>query len=248
MQIVLFVLASIISWFFSMLAGGGSSLILMPVVGTFLGAQAIPAILTIGGLCGNSERMYIYRDRINWQIVRWELPGAVIGAILGAFSLSQLTLEWLAIVVALFLLVSALSFFCKSQDINFTVKAWYFLPTGFIYAFLSGLIGSMGPIFAPLYFSFGLQKEAVIATQATNRVVIHCIKLVAYGVFGTLQLSHVGYGLIVGASAFIGNWLGSLVLEKISEQRFRQLVFSFLLFSGFFMLWQHRAVVGLSSF
>ncbi|MGK7889781.1 MAG: sulfite exporter TauE/SafE family protein [Leptolyngbyaceae cyanobacterium] len=248
MQIALFVLASIISWFFSMLAGGGSSLILMPVVGTFLGAQAIPTILTIGGLFGNSERVYIYREKINWQILRWELPGAVIGAILGAFSLSQLTLEWLAIVVALFLLISATSFFFKRQEVNFTVKAWYFLPAGFVYAFLSGLIGSMGPIFAPLYFGFGLQKEGVIATQATNRVVIHCIKLVAYSAFGTLQLSHIGYGLIVGASAFIGNWLGSLVLERISEQRFRQFVFAFLMFSGFFLLWQHRAVMGVSQF
>ncbi|NEQ99204.1 MAG: sulfite exporter TauE/SafE family protein [Cyanothece sp. SIO2G6] len=228
-----------------MLAGGGSSLILMPVVGSFLGAQAIPPILTIGGLFGNSERVYIYRQKINWQILRWELPGALVGAILGAFSLSKLTLEWLAIVVALFLLVSAISFFSKGQNVGFAVKAWYFLPAGFVYAFLSGLIGSMGPIFAPLYFGFGLQKEAVIATQATNRVVIHCIKLVAYTVFGTLQLSNVGYGVVVGLSAFLGNWLGGLVLAKISEQRFRQLVFSFLIFSGSFMLWQHRAVMGL---
>jgi len=244
--IVLLAIASTASWFFSMLAGGGSSLILMPLVGGLLGTQAIPLVMTISGIIGNSERVVVYRDRINWSILRWELPGAVIGAILGAFSLSQLKLEWLSGLVAIFIILSAARFFLKGSEPTFRIKLWYFLPAGFIYAFLSGLIGSMGPIFASFYINAGLEKEAVLATQATNRIVIHAVKILAYIGFGVFHLSHFGYGLLIGCSAVLGNWLGGLMLEKISEQRFQRLVFSLLMMSGFLLLWQSRAIAGLA--
>lgn len=240
MTFIFLVLASIVGWFISLLAGGGSSLLLMPIVGAFLGVEAIPAIITVGGIFGNSERVYTYWKDINWTILRWDLAGAIFGAVFGAFTLSNLRLEWLTVLVAGFLIVSAATFFFNNENLSFQVEAWYFLPAGFIYAFLSGLIGSMGPLLAPLYINYGLQKEQLLATQATNRVVIHCIKIVAYAFFGSLQLSYIGYGVLIGLAAFPGNWLGGLVLKRISERRFRQLVFSFIFFSGFYLLWQQR--------
>ena len=233
-------LASIVGWFISTLAGGGSSFILMPIIGMFLGAQAIPSIITIGGIFGNSERVYVYWNQINWQILKWDLPGATVGAILGAFTLSQLNLEWVTILVAGFLIVSAISFFFQKNEQSFPVKTWYFLPSGFIYAFLSGLIGSIGPLLAPFYINYGLKKEEILATQATNRILIHSIKVIAYWFFGNLQISYVGYGILIGLASFPGNFLGGLVLDKISEKIFRRLVFSFVLFSGLLILWQHR--------
>lgn len=97
-------LASILGWFVSTLAGGGSSLILIPLVGMMLGTAAIPPVITIGCIFGNGERSLAYRDRINWQVIRWELPGALIGSILGVFTLTTLKLEWLTILIAIFLI------------------------------------------------------------------------------------------------------------------------------------------------
>ncbi|NEO13694.1 MAG: sulfite exporter TauE/SafE family protein [Moorea sp. SIO4G2] len=244
MLLLLLALTSVLGWFVSIIVGGGSSLILMPIVGIFLGAQAIPPIITIGGIFGNAERIYVYWSNVNWKILKWEIPAAVVGALLGAFTLSKLDLEWLTIIVAAFLIISAISSFLKKNEQSFTVKMWYFIPGGFIHAFLSGLIGSMGPILAPFYINYGLKKEELLATQAIDRLVVHCIKLIAYGVFGMLQLPYIGYGLVIGLASFPGNWLGGLVLEKISERLFRQLVFSFVMFSGFFIFWEHRQVVG----
>ena len=157
--------------------------------------------------------------------------------------MTQLDLEWLTIIVAGFLILSSTSFLFKKNDNSFTVKAWYFLPAGFIYAFLSGLIGSMGPLLAPFYINYGLKKEELLATQATSRFVIHGIKIVAYGLFGALQSSYIAYGVLIGLAAFPGNWLGGLVLERMSEKLFQQLVFSFVMFTGLLILWQHRQVL-----
>lgn len=50
-------LTSTVGWFFSTLAGGGSSLILIPVVGHLLGAAVVPPVITVGGIFGNIERV-----------------------------------------------------------------------------------------------------------------------------------------------------------------------------------------------
>ena len=119
-----------------------------------------------------------------------------------------------------------------------SVFAWYFLPAGFVYSLLSGILGSMGPMLTPFYIGFGLQKEELLATQATARLVVHTIKIISYGIFGVLVSQHLLYGLITGLAAIPGNYLGHMALQRISERRFRQLVMGFVMFSGLLMLWQ----------
>ncbi len=236
-------LASTLGWFVSTLAGGGSSFLLMPIVGIFLGAVAIPPIITTGAILGNAERAFAYREKINWTVICWELPGAIVGACLGAFMLTQIPVRWLSFLVGLFLFIFGINLIIKNQQQSFLVREWYFLPAGFIYSFLSGIIGSMGPLLAPFYLNYGLEKEELLGTQAFNRVVVHIIKLIAYAIFGTLTLPYFGYGIIIGIAAFPGNWLGHLVLEQISPQLFRRLVIAFVLFSGVFILWEQRTLL-----
>jgi len=236
-------LASIVGWFVSTLAGGGSSFLLMPIVGLFLGATAIPPIITVGAIIGNAERAVAYRQKINWSVISWELPGAIVGGCLGAFMLTQIPVRWLSFVIGLFLLISGINLIIKNQEKSFPVRAWYFLPAGFVYSFLSGIIGSMGPLLAPFYLNYGLQKEELLGTQAVNRIVVHIVKAITYTFFGNLTVPYLGYGLLIGIAAFPGNWLGHLVLEKISPQLFRQLVITFVIFSGAFIIWEQRSLL-----
>lgn len=246
MTLILLSIASAVGWFISSLAGGGSSLILIPMISLFLGTSALPPVITIGGIFGNTERVYTYRQHIDWQILRWDIPGAVVGACLGAFTFTRLQVDWLTILVAVFLLLSACSYVFKGEAKSFTVKTWYFLPASFVYAFLSGVIGSMGPLLVPFYLNYGLQKESLLATQSATRVLIHGVKLIAYAAFGALTLPYVGYGVLIGLAAFPGNWLAHIVLERMSEQRFRQLVTSFVVVSGVLLLWQQRGILAVN--
>ncbi len=238
-------LASTVSWFISTLAGGGSSLILIPVVGMLLGTAAVPPVITVGGVFGNIGRIVAYRSHICWRLVAWELPGAVVGAYCGAFALTRIEIPWLSAAIALFLLGSAVSYGIKGEAASFTVRPWYFLPGGLIYALFSGLIGSMGPLLAPFYLNYGLTKEGLLATQATNRTAVHLIKVVVYSYFGILTVQTAGLGVLMGVAAFPGNWLGQKALKRISEQQFRRLVIGFVTVSGGLLLWDQRQAFGL---
>jgi uncharacterized membrane protein YfcA len=240
MTILLLVLVSSIAWFISSLVGGGSPFIIIPLVSSFLEVPAIPPVITIGMLLGNSQRAFIFWQDIDWWLTWWYLPGAIIGAILGAFVFTQTEVQWLQVLIGLFLVSSVPIYSFQGQEQSCKVHGWFFLPAGFVYAFLSGLIGSMGPILNPFYLNYGLVKEKMIATKSVHVLIVHVAKLVTYAAFGVVTLPYVGYGLVIGIAAVPGNWLGQIALRKISDAQFRQLVFALVSISGFLILWEQR--------
>lgn len=97
----------------------------------------------------------------------------MLGAILGAFVFTQTQLQWLQILLGLFMVSSIFSFGLEKKEQSFQVQGWFFLPAGFVYAFLSGLIGSIGPVLNPFYLNYGLVKEKMIGTKSAHVLVVH---------------------------------------------------------------------------
>jgi uncharacterized membrane protein YfcA len=235
--------ASFVAWFLSMLAGGGSPFILIPLISLWLGVQAVAPVITTGLLVGNSQRSCFFWNHINWTVTAWYVPGAVLGALIGCYGLSQIHAEGFQALVGLGLVGMAISHGLGRKDVQYSVSAWWFLPVALVNAIGSGLIGSTGPIMNPMYLNYGLEKEAMIATKALNKTVLHLVKLTAYLVLGHLSGEYLAYGLVIGLAAIPANWLGKQVLASISAHQFRQLVFTFVAFSGVFMVWQQRDVI-----
>lgn len=240
MTIFVLVLASFVAWFFSMLAGGGSPLVLIPLISLLLGSQAVAPVITVGLLIGNGQRSWLFWRDIDWPVTGWYAPGALCGGILGAYLLSRIHLEWLQPVIALGLVGIGINYWLSQQETTFPVKGWYFLPVSFLNAVGSAIIGSTGPIMNPMYLNYGLDKERMVATKSFNKALLHLIKIVAYAALGELSLEYLGYGLVVGLGAIPANWLGKQVLARMSNQQFRQLAFTFVALSGMIMLWQQR--------
>lgn len=244
MIIFLLALASFVAWFISSLAGGGSPYIIMPMVNLLLDAQAIPPIVTIGMLLGNLQRTCVYWEEVDWKLTGWYFPGAIVGAVLGSFVFTQTKLQWLQVLLGVFLVASAAGFWFKPKKPLLQVKGWFFLPAGFVYAFLSGLLGSIGPILNPFYLNYGLVKENMIGTKSAHVLVVHIAKLITYMLLGAMTTSYLGYGLVIGLAAIPANWLGQMALKRMSEQQFRQFVLALVTISGVFILWDQRDFFG----
>lgn len=228
-----------------MLAGGGSPLVLIPLLSVLLGSQAVAPVITTGLLIGNSQRSLFFWQKIDWRVTAWYLPGCLGGAVLGAYIFTWVEADWLQTLIGLALIGMVLNYWL-GRSLRFfnqtlVMKAWYFLPAAFFNAVGSALIGSTGPIMNPLYFAQGLEKEAMIATKASNKAFLHVIKLISYTSLGVLEPSHIGYGLVIGLGAIPANWIGKWVLERITNDQFRQMVFAFVGISGLIMVWQQRS-------
>lgn len=242
MAILTLALVSFCAWLGSTLAGGGSPFVLIPLVDLMLGTASVTPVITLGMLIGNAHRILLFWRDIDWPLTAWYAPGAVIGAVLGAYTYTQVHLDWLQILTGLFLLVSIVGLGLTPKDTKFTVKAWYILPAAIAKAFVSGLIGTTGPVLNPFYLNYGLNKEQLLATKATHVVMIHTIKLLTYSVLGVLTLKMLGMGFVIGLAAIPANFLGRAILAKMNGQQFRLLVLSTMALSGISMLWGSLAV------
>ena len=244
-MVIWLALTGFLGWLISSLTGGGSPLILIPVLSWFVSPTAIPPIITIGMLCGNAHRVFLYWQNVDWKLFWWYLPGAVLGGSLGAFLFTKTDVEWLMLFLGMFLIISSLaSTFPKTQQI-FTVKPWYFLPGGFIYGFLSGLLGSIGPLLNLFYLNYGLDKEQMLATKSTHMITVHVIKIITYGFLGALSWYDCKYGLLIGLAALPGNWVGKQILAKMTQEQFKYIVLAFVGISGVLILWQKRSLLAI---
>lgn len=243
MTFIYIALAGFAAWTVSTVAGGGGALLLVPAVSFLLGAAAVAPVVTLTTMLGEPVRVYLFRRSIDWQIVRWYLPGALAGAFAGAWLFTEAEAEWLQIVIGLFLISTLWQYRFGEKEESFPVRLWHFLPAGLVVSFFSGLIGTMGPVLNPLYLNYGVVKEDMIATKSVNSLVMHIAKVGTYTAFGALTGRLFLYGLAAGAAAMSANWLGKRLLGEISDRRFRQIVIALMVVSGLGMLWRQREAI-----
>jgi uncharacterized protein len=260
MPIVYLSVVSFFAWIVSTLAGGGSPFILIPLVNLLMGAAAVPPVITIGMFFGNAHRVLLFWRDIDWVLTAWYAPGAIAGAILGAYTFTKIHLDWLQIVIAIFLIVSAVLFELEKSpettvsDLEpsalipeevkpkFQLKAWHIMPAGFVKAYVSGLVGTTGPVLNPFYLRYGLVKEKMIATKATHMTIIHLVKIVTYGLLAAISKEQIIAGLAIGLAAIPANLIGKALLKQMSQSQFRQIVLAFMAIGGAWMIWQQRSL------
>jgi uncharacterized membrane protein YfcA len=261
LPIVYLSVASFFAWIVSTLAGGGSPFILIPLVNLLMGAAAVPPVITIGMFFGNAHRVFLFWRDIDWVLTAWYAPGAIAGAILGAYTFTQIHLDWLQLVIGVFLIVSAFLFEIEkkpekldqklddkfaealiSEEVKpkFQLKAWYIMPAGFLKAYVSGLVGTTGPVLNPFYLRYGLVKEKMIATIATLMTIIHLVKIITYGAFAAMSKEQIVAGLAIGLAAVPANLVGKYILSRMSPDQFRQIVLAFMGVGGIWMLWGQK--------
>ncbi len=237
-------LAGFVSWTLSTLGGGGGALLLAPAVAYLVGSRAVSPVVTLTSLVAEPGRVYLFWRHIDWRVVRWYLPGAVPGAVLGAWVFATLKAEWLQVLLAVFLLSTVVQFRFGERGRAFPMPAWGFLPLGFGVSFFSGLVGATGPVLNPFYLSYGAEKERMIATKGVNSLVMHLTKIGTFASLGALPGEYLAYGVAAGLAALAANWVGKRWLERLSGRRFRQIALAVMVVSGLVMLWGQRDTLG----
>jgi hypothetical protein len=238
MIFVLLFILGLFAWFFSTVAAGGAATLLIPIITFLLGVEMVAPIISVAALSANPSRSFMFRHHIDWQVIRYLLPGSVIGAVIGAWLLTRINVQAIQILLALFLISYVLQDKFSKSKLATKMKLTWFLPLGFSVSFLSGLIGATGPVQNPFMLSYGLEKEQLVGTKAINSLVMQFTKLISYSTFGALSFQIAGYGLILGAGAIIGIFLARNHLENIDELQFRQYTLALMFTCGVVILFK----------
>ncbi|WP_444918279.1 sulfite exporter TauE/SafE family protein [Microbulbifer sp. JMSA003] len=219
---LLLLIFGILIWYISTLAAGGGALLLVPVISFIVGPHLVAPTVTIAKCLASPYRALVFWSYIDWRVVRWLTPGSLVGALLGAYSYTQMSPEWIQIVVGLFLMSTILQYRFGHRERSFPMSLPYFLPLGLVTAFASGLIGAMGPLKNPFLLNYGLEKESLIATKAFNGLLMQLVKLGTYITFSAVSLELAFYGVAAGLGGIIGVTLAKRRLNQVSFKKFRK--------------------------
>lgn len=233
---VLFLLG-IAAFILSTIAGGGGSLVLVPITNLLLGASKTAPILNLGAFIGRPSRLIIFWKHIQWQVCLYYAPAAVAGAWIGAYLFSEIDWSWLQILVGLFLISTVFQYRFGKRKRSFRMRLWYFMPLGILVSLMGTMIGALGPILNPFYLNLGLDKEDLVATKTANSFFMGLSQIGSYTFFGLLTTELWIYGISLGLGATLGNLIGKRFLSNMSSKTFRQWLLGLMVVSGILLIY-----------
>ncbi len=233
--IVLFVVG-VISFSISTISGGGGALMLIPLLNFIVGTTKTAPIINLGAFISRPSRIIIFWKNIVWKVFWYYVPSAMLGAFLAAWFFSEMKINWLQIIVALFLISTFFQYRFGKKEQSFKVQLWHFIPLGFLVSIIGTFTGGMGPILNPFYLNSGITKEALVGTKAANSFFLGIAQISSYTFFGLLTTELWIYGISLGVGATFGNLIGKRLLAKMSSLLFRKLVIIIMVISGVLLL------------
>ncbi len=202
--------------------GFGGAILLLPVLTASVGvAKAVP-ILTFIQIVGNASRVAFARTEINWSAVKGYLVTGVPFAILGAYSFvavpKTLMLHIVGFAILAFIALKFLGL-TKGQISNKGLPV-----AGAIIGFLSGFIGTAGPLGAAVLMSMNMPPLTYIATDAFCSLVMHTAKAFVYGVNNAEFASISALTIAMSITTIIGTFVGNKIAKKLPQNVFRAAV------------------------
>jgi len=232
---------------------GGSAIIFLLMLSWILPITFIPIVIAFVGTFAGLYRTFSFRKNIYWPILKWLLPGTILGSAIGASIFTALITKngehVLELVLALLLMVCGCIGLASRRPAYNQNNIWLFLPGGFILALISGIIGGAPPIINSLYQRFNISPQQIVGTKSINLLVLQLTKIIVYSFFISTHASKLLYGhslytlilfsLVASIGACFGITLGWHLLDKLNNNHFKYLINIMLILFGcyFFYLW-----------
>ena len=220
-------------------AGFGAGVVLLPVLGLVLGVRTAIVTLTLTMLIGNLSRIWWSRADIQWPVVGRYLLGALPGTALGVLLFAGTSSARLSAIVGAFL-IAAVPLRRLLLTRHFTVRLRHFGPLGAITGLISALVVTTGPMVTPFFLAYGLRRGAFIATEASCALAMHLVRGAGFAKLALVTRETALLGVSLGATMFVGSWLGRRIVDRLSDRAFLGAIESLLILMGLHFLFFPR--------
>jgi len=235
---------SLIAIFFSSMVYGiigfGDALVLIPIITPFIGVRNAIVLVNIWGTFPALLNFIKYRKYLDKGYFFRFIPIAVPATILGTFMIISIELEWIELMLGLFILVYSTlrlyQYYKKIDNIELrkhieTTSPLVFVG-GFTYGLLTGLISAAGPINVALLEKTGHYREIFIENFAAIGLVLSISRIPFYFVGNIFPFDLILLFFLAFPIIFLGTKLGQKLTPKIPVRLFQILVFCFLVIIG----------------
>ena len=220
---ILFWITAFLSAVLGTLAAFGISSMLLPVaLNTFTYETAI-VLVSLFHISTNLGRIGFFKSGVDTKLMGYFGGPAVVFTFLGASLIGYLNVGSLkALVGGVLILYSGLNLL--DHKLKFSPTKGNSIIGGSVYGFLSGLVGTGGPIRGAILTGFGLKREQYISTSGAISFFIDLTRISVYLQRGFLQPDYYWYLPFLLIVALVGAYTSKRIVELVSSSRFVKLV------------------------
>jgi uncharacterized membrane protein YfcA len=194
----------------------GGAMIVLAVTSTVLPVAAIVPIHSTLLIGSTSTRALIFRREIDWKIAGPFLIGSLFAVAIGSRIYVELPETIIATAISVVMLIAI-----WLPEISWRPKLRHpWALVGFIHSLLSTLF-AYGALLHAIILHTGLKRRQIVGTMAASLTGMSIFKISGYSINGfdyTPYFEIIAYSI---AAAFLGTWVGKMVIDRISEGLFR---------------------------
>ncbi len=198
--------------------GLGGGLVLLAIMSALMPAPAVIPVHGVAQLGANASRFALHFKSTAWRPFIWFIGGAAIGAFLGGQLVVTLPAWLLRGAVGAFVLYSQWGRMPSFAGL----EARAFAVVGVVGTFLTMFFGATGPFVASAVSALKVDRLVYTATHAACMVAQHGLKVAAFAAVGFAFHDWAVMIVLIVASGFVGTLIGSRILKRSSDARFKR--------------------------
>jgi uncharacterized membrane protein YfcA len=224
----------------SAIIGMAGGIVLLAVMLLFFDPLIAIPLHGVVQLVSNGTRTFVQRSHAKWRIIGAYclllFPMSFVGLHI-AQALSPATARLLIGIFVLFAtwFPAALLFGTHPERTDPRLR---FLLLGGVVGTVNMTVGATGPLIAPFFLNLGLSRQSIVGTKAACQALGHLAKIAVFGIAGFTFPQFASALVILCATVIFGTWVGSRLLDNVSETWFIRL------YKGALTLVAARLVIG----
>ena len=217
--------AALLTSILSAVVGMAGGITLLAVMLLFLEPLVAIPLHGVIQLVSNGSRSWIQRSHVDRGIVwRYALPLLPMGFVGLALAEALPPAATRALIGAFVLLATwAPGVLLLGSHPERAERSRRFLLLGSVVGVINMTVGATGPLIAPFFLNLGLSRQALVGTKAACQTLGHLAKVLVFGIAGFAFLPFLPLLALLAGLVVLGTWLGSRLLDRVSEQTFVRL-------------------------
>ncbi|OMP29887.1 sulfite exporter TauE/SafE family protein [Mangrovimonas sp. DI 80] len=219
----IFVLLSLLAEVLGTIGGFGSSVYFVPIANFFFDFQSVLGLTALYHLASNTSKIVLFKKGFDKKLVLTLGIPAVIFVSVGAYFSKYFNPRVLTYVLGAFLMLMSLIFliFSKLRVIPNKRNA---IVGGSLSGLSAGLLGTGGAIRGITMAAFKMDKDKFIATSAVIDLAVDFSRTIVYYFNGYMRKDFMYLIPILIVISVVGTWIGKKILERVSQEQFRNFV------------------------
>lgn len=204
----------------SAVAGLGGGMVLLVLLLQFMPPLVAVPVHGAIQLVSNATRAWALRTFIAWDVVLRHAILLIPGGLVGLQVAGRLPRDVARACIGAFALVATWRPKLLVPNVSGEFPRRGFVWLGAVHGAINMPLGATGPMIAPFFKSALEDRREVVSTFATSQAIGHVIKIALFGASGFVFRDHLDVVLVGAAGVWLGSWVGTRLLGKLSEAQF----------------------------